>query len=152
VYLGAVSAIFGLAILYLAGGETGVPERVALVSASGPVQSIIKGKSSIKFSLKGDARHFQHLSKSGALLPVHQELSGAGEEMVTVLYDPAQGWQPAFDDNAYHTVYEIRVSGRALLSYEQARDAWQADQGVGKWLGMAFLLAGTALVIFSRSR
>lgn len=151
-YLGAVSAILGLVILYLVNGETGVPNRAALASATGPVQSAIKGKSSVKFSLKGDAHHFQHLSKSGDLLPIHQALSGASGEMVTVLYDPAQSWQPLFDDNAYHIVYEIRVSDRTLLNYEQAKVAWQTNEGIGNWLGVAFLLVGVALVIFPRSR
>lgn len=151
-YPGAAWVIFGLAVLYLSGGESGVPDRAALASATGQVQSVIKGKSSLGFALKGDAHHFHHLSKSGAFPLVYQALSGAGSERVTVLYDPAQSWQPAFDDKAYHTVYEIRVSERTLLSYEQARDAWQTDQGIGKWLGMAPLLIGVALVVFARLR
>lgn len=151
-YLGVAWGIFGLVVLYLSGGESGIPDRAALASASGQVQSVIKGKSSLGFSLKGDAHHFHHLSKSGAFPLVYQALSGAGEETVTVLYDPAQSWQPAFDDKAYHTVYEIRVSGRPLLSYEQARNAWQTDQGIGKWLGMASLFIGVALIIFARPR
>lgn len=152
VYLGAVSVILGLVILYLASGEHGVPDRAALASASGPVQSVIKGKSSVGFSLKGDERHFQHLSKSGELPLVYKALSGDKGEMVTVLFDPAQSRQPVFDDKAYHTVYEVRVSGQTLLSYEQARDAWQVGQGVGNWLGMAFLFVGMALVGFARLR
>lgn len=151
-YLGVALLVFGLAVLYLSGGASGVPDRAALASATGPVQSVIKGKSSVGFSLKGDAHHFQHLSKSGAFPLAYQALAGAGAEMVTVLYDPAQSWQPVFDDKAYHTVYEIRISDRILLSYERARDAWQVDQGVGKWLGMALLLAGAALVVLARFR
>lgn len=152
VYLGAASVILGLVILYLSGGEPGVPDRAALASATGPVQSLIKGKSSLGFSLKGDARHFQHLSKSGALPLVYQALSGDKGETVTVLFDPSQSWQPVFDDQAYHTVYEIRVSDRTLLSYEQARDAWRADQGIGNWLGMAFLFVGVAWVLIASPR
>jgi hypothetical protein len=116
------------------------------------VQSVIKGKSSVKFSLQGDAHHFQFLSRSGALPPVHQALSGAGVERVTVLYDPAHNWQPPLDDKAYHTVYEIRVSDRILVSYEQARVAWQRNQGLGTLLGLAFLLGGAAWLVFARIR
>jgi len=152
VYLGVAWVIFGLVVLYLSVGEHGVPDRAALASATGPVQSVSKGKSSVKFSLNGDAHHFQHLSKSGKLLPVYQALSGAGREMVTVLFDPAQNWQPVFDENSYLTVYEIRVSDRTILSYEQAGEAWQADQHAGNWLGMAFVLIGVALIVFARFR
>lgn len=152
VYLGVAWVIFGLVILYLSMGESGIPSRVALVSATGSVQSVTKGKSSVKFSLNGDAHHFQHLSKSGKLLPVYQALSGAKGEMVTVLFDPAQNWQPVFNENSYHTVYEIRISDRTLLSYEQASEAWQTDQHVGNWLGMAFVFIGVALVVFARFR
>ncbi len=151
-YLGAAWVLFGLAALYLAAGDSGVPERAALASATGPVQSVIKGKSSVGFSLKGDAHRFQHSSKSGVLPAAYQALSSAGGEIVTVLYDPAQSWQPPFDDKAYHAVYEIRISDRTLLSYEQARGAWQTNQGLGKWLGVAFVLIGVALVAFARLR
>src|SRR5574340_982176 len=124
----------------------------ALASATGQVQSVIKGKSSIGFSLKGDAHHFQYLSKSGELSIVYRALSGAEGEKVTVLFDPAQSGRPVFDDNDYHMTYEVGVSGRTLVSYERVRDAWQADKVAGNWLGMAFLLIGVALVVFSRLR
>lgn len=150
--LGVASAIFGLIVLYLAGGDSGVPDRGALASATGQVQSVIKGKSSIGFSLKGDAHHFQYLSKSGELSIVYRALSGAEGEKVTVLFDPAQSGRPVFDDNDYHMTYEVGVSGRTLVSYERVRDAWQADKVAGNWLGMAFLLIGVALVVFSRLR
>lgn len=152
VYLGVAWVIFGLVVLYLSAGESGVPNRAALASATGSVQSVSKGKSSVKFSLNGDAHHFQHLSKSGKLLPVYRALSGAGREMVTVLFDPAQNWQPVFEENSYLTVYEIRVSDRTILSYEQASEAWQTDQHVGNWLGMAFVLIGVALIVFAKFR
>lgn len=128
-----------------------MPPQGSLVSASGAVKSVIKQKSSVKFSLQGE-RHFQHLSQSGDLRTVYEALSAAGSETVTVWFDPEQSWQPAMDENAYHTVYQIHVAERTLLRYEQVRAAWQVNQQIGKGLGMAFLFVGAALVIFARLR
>lgn len=150
--LGAVWIVFGFFVLYLSSGDSGFPERSTLVSASGLLLSVSKSRSAVSFSLKGEALQFKHLSKSGKFLPVYQALSGAGGKMVTVLFDPGQGWQPVSSGDAFHTVYEIHLSDQMLLSYEEARQAWLTDQGLGSWFGMACLIAGALMMVFAGKR
>lgn len=150
VWLGLAFLIFGALIQFMGTSKAAFPDKSLLTSATGRVQSVHKGKSSIKFGINGS--YFQFLSKSSPLLPVHDALAKTGESSVTVLYDPKESWKPPLDDTSYYTVYELQVAGKTLVSYEQVKSAWRDNDQLGSWLGIAFMVVGAGLILFSRRK
>lgn len=143
--LGTISMLFGLVVLYLADNASDAAEKWKLREAYGTVESLAKGKSSVKFGLRGESRHFQFLSQGGDIKLVYQALSAAGNKVVTVLFDPQDHWQPPLSDQSYCVVYEIRIADQPLVTYDQAKTAWQSNRITGQWLGWALLLIGAGV-------
>ncbi len=63
--------------------------------------------------------------------------------IVTVLYDSSK--------SDYHPIFELAISGTKIRSHEEIADAWQTDENVALWLGVAFAVGGLFLA-WSASR
>lgn len=145
----ALSAVLGFAMsgfmMYSWVTFSGIPPRLKLLAAAGPVSWVHNGKYGIKFGLVGVSKSFEYSSKSNAMGVVAGALEHSGRAVVTVLYDPEQPTGPVYSSDVYYGVFEISIDGRVVQSHEQIARAWRSDQRIAPWLAVGCALAGMYL-------
>jgi hypothetical protein len=139
----ALSILLSGFMLYSWATFRGIPPRAELQSASGQVSWVKSGRYGIRFGLDGVPTTFDYSSKGNAMGLVREALLRKDHPVVTVLYDSSK--------TDYHPVFELALSGKPIRSHEEIADAWQADENVALWLGVAFALGGLFLA-WSASR
>lgn len=145
-----ITVVLGSFILYACTRGTGIPERSKLATASGTVRWVDRGEYVISFRLTGHDRGFEYASKGRAVGRVRRALQGSGPAEATVLFNPHRSSGPVSSDERFHPVYELSVGGVAVRTYDEVQAAWRADNRIGFWLGVAFLVC-SALMAFTRS-
>jgi hypothetical protein len=139
------SLLFGIGMIYTSSQPGGPPPRKSLAEVQGTVAWTMSYRHGIRFGFSGDARSFVYPSKSRELGLVEQTLTRSDHPRVSILFDPKTPGGPVFSDEKYFDVHEISVDGNVARSYEQVREAWAADDRVGIWLGVVFVISGLGL-------
>lgn len=141
-----------IALLFLVISGDAPPPRASLVTVTGQLRYIEKvygrfGLSAMRFGLEGDSRNFQYYSKEGCLDLVEQSLERAASSEVQILINAHESHTPWFDDRSFHTVYELKLDGQTIRTYEEVLSAWRNNNAVGPWVGYPAALAGTIFLL-----
>lgn len=159
-YSGGALAFFAALSLVLSGlmlwsglhPSDGIPAKAALARAEGRVAWIDEQRYGTEFRLVGDDRVFDYPSKANGMGVVRSALaqSRATGEPAVVLFAPEE--ESSMSGRHWYGVWELRVDGRPVRTYEETVEAWTGDNHVGLVLGVVFLFFAGVLGVEARKQ
>ena len=138
---------FGLGAMFLLAIKpgAGVPEAAGLQDANGTLSWLTSSRYGLQFGFNDDPRRFEYSSKGNAIGDVLSALKSAGQKQTRVRYD-AKSRKPIFSNDEYLDVYDIAVEDQPIRTYDEIKQAWVANDRIGRWVGSAFLGCGVVLL------
>jgi len=136
-----IGAILGAAILLQVHPGTGIPAATTLMQASGKVAWVQNYKYGTRFGLVGVPEKFDYPSKASGMGVVRDALTYAGDKVIAVRYENAASG-PIYSDDKYHVVWSLQVGNQPVRTYAESVSAWESDNRLAPWLGVALLGSG----------
>jgi len=111
--------------------EHGIPERSALIEASGQAVDVHTSKNTVVFRLEGRSEKLIYSRATGGIGSVKSAFSDVYNKYVTVLFDPGA-----------HDVWQVAVDGRIVQSFAESRQHIRTRNALASLLCPCALLAG----------
>ncbi len=143
----------GLLILFLVSGKvlpkselTQLQGKIDWVKATG------KHGDNLRFKFQNNDTHLIYHSIGGQTSKTHSALASQGSA-ISILYDQTDSHSPPFDENSYHTIYELTKDGKTIRSYESMVEAYASNSSLAGWAGLvSFFIAGIFFVIDKKKK
>lgn len=127
----------------------GVPPKESLISYSGVLQSwkykhVTRNREDIVFNLENNPNEFIYVSKGRGYKDITRALA-VGAQITTL--------GKAYSGNIFNRnpaaigVYEIKVNGSVVRSYEQVKEAWAKDDRLTPYL-IALFVVGISIFLY----
>lgn len=121
---------------------SGVPRPEDLKRETGMVGWVQQYGYGVRFGFAENTRLFDYPSKGRAVGFVNDSLESAGDDIVSVLYDPAGSSRPIYTNREYFNVWDLQIAGQPIRTYEEITLAWQRDDLIGQLLGAVLTMYG----------
>ena len=143
IIVAAFSVIVGLIILYtyFLTSNTSLPKYEDLGKVVGELEWFEDSKYQCKFKLASNSLTLQYLSKAGQKSSVVNALKESKGKIVTAYYENIP-YENVISKNRLYTVLEISIENNLIRGYQQTSSAWQSDNKLMPFMGLAFLFGG----------
>ena len=133
----------GLVILFLVSGKVLPKSELTLLEGKIDwVKATGKNGDTLRFKFLNNETHLIYHSIGGQTSKTHSALASQGSA-ISVLYDLTDSHSPPFDENSYHTIYELIKNGETIRSYESMVEAYASNSRLAGWAGLvSFFIAG----------
>ncbi|QBG34847.1 hypothetical protein [Litorilituus sediminis] len=144
-----ICAIFGVGLLVLFSISGKVPNRENLTKIEGNidwVKATGKHGDTLRFKFQEDDTHLVYHSIGGKTSKTHSALAKRGAH-ISVLYDQTDSHSPPFDENEYHTIYELVQDGNIVRSHDVMVEKYAANSRLAGWMGLGSLIFSAGLFL-----
>lgn len=148
-----ICCIFGIGLLIMFSISGNVPNRASLTKIEGNIdwfKATGKRGDTLRFKFQKNDTHLVYHSIGGQVSKAHSALAQNGG-LITILYDQTDSHSPPFDENSYHTIYELILNGVTVRSHEVLVEKYAANSRLAGWMGLGSLFfSGVFLLIVRR--
>jgi hypothetical protein len=122
----------------------GITPQFTLLEASGKLAWMQEYKYGTRFGLVGIDKRFNYPSKASGMGVVRDSLKHSGDSIVSVRYE-TDSHGPVFSDEKYHNVWKLSVGNHTIRTYTETAEAWESDNRLAPWVGLAMTACGLVL-------
>jgi hypothetical protein len=150
-----ICGIFGVGLLIMFSISGNVPNRENLTKIEGNidwVKATGKRGDTLRFKFQKNDTHLVYHSIGGQISKAHSALAQNGG-LISILYDQTDSHSPPFDENSYHTIYELTLDGVTVRSHEVLVEKYAANSMLAGWMGLGCLFfSGLFLLVDSKKK
>jgi len=150
-----ICSVFGVGLLIMFSISGKVPQRSDLAQLEGAidwVKATGKRGDTLRFKFQLNDTHLVYHSIGGQTSKAHSALA-QDNALISVLYDQTDSHSPPFDENEYHTIYELVQNGVTVRSHQVMVEKYAANSKLAGWLGLgSLILSGFLFLADSRKK
>ena len=149
-----VCALFGLGLIILfavSGNVLPKPDLTLLQGKIDWVKATGKHGDNLRFKFLNNDTHLIYHSIGGQTSKAHSALASQGAT-ISVLYDQTDSHSPPFDENSFHSIYELTKDGITIRSYESMVEAYAANSRLAGWAGLVSLFIAGIFFLFDKKK
>lgn len=121
--------------------KVGIPPQFTLLGASGRLAWMQEYEYGTRFGLVGIDQRFDYPSKARGMAVVRDSLKHSGDSIVSVRYK-IDSHGPIYSNENYHDVWELSVGNHTIRTYAESAEAWESDNRLAPWVGLAMTSCG----------
>ncbi|MDD1782883.1 hypothetical protein LRP49_17045 [Enterovibrio sp. ZSDZ35] len=144
-----LAALLGVGLLIASSISGNIPNPSHLTKLEGHIDWVkATGKygHTIRFKFQEDDTHLVYHSIGGQISKVQRALAQRGA-LISVLYDQTDSHSPPFDQNEYHTIYELVQNGVTVRSHSALAERYAENSRLLGWMGLGVLICLGFLIL-----